>query len=267
MKIDNELIDNYVRNFSPTNYADILIRTQNLVDKLSSINKLPKIEICWEEKPNLSIWASTNIKAREISVNLTIIRAIVELNLDSYSLSFISKLKIIAKSYFKGNLRHNDITDALIFTINNKPIECLLMLGNVQCLQYNLLLTILHEVQHILQHNTNKAEYKFMIEQDNFLRDGKYERTKSLLETDATVESLSALNNYLINKKFIDKKMTANLIGLNCFATPNPEKYVDDLLQEFNAEKKEYTPQQLNKIKKLFLNNYAKMNELYKMYR
>ena len=264
MKINNELLDEYVRNFSPTNYADILIRTQKLVDGLVKLNKLPASQIKWEEKSNLAIWASTNYSTGEITLNLTLIRAIVELNLDSYSPNFISKLKIIAKNYFKGNIRHNTVSDSLIFTINNRPIESLLLIGNKQALTYNLLITTLHEMQHLVQLNSNKVEYQFMVEQDRLMRAGEYNRFKNICEMDATAESLQVVNDYLTNKKYIDKNLIKNIIGLNCYSIKNPEKYVENIVEEFNLNK---SPQQILKIKKFCIDRLNIINNLYNLYK
>ncbi len=226
MVIDNAILNNFTKNFSATDYADIIIRTQRLVDALCTANKLKPITVAWKDFEDLSIKASSD-NAGNMFLNLTYIRAVVELNLNSYATNFVSKLKIAAKSYFKNNLRHNVVTDALIYTINNRPIECLLSLGSADDLKYILLINVLMHVQHYIQLKSTQFVYKFMRMQDAL------NPQVSLSHIDANAEVMPIIHKLFNSLAFLDKETKANLINSYIIVYPNPELTAEKIIVDF----------------------------------
>lgn len=197
---------------------------KQLVTKLIELNKLKKISLVFEKKQNLLIKASSNIDKRVISLNLNLINALETQKIDFSSKDIYN---------FKFNqIADIDLKNALKWTIENRG-DYINTIVSHNLLKQDLIVTLLHEVQHFLQHKYSgegNSFYQMLINlRDISIQDKPFNLSTSPIEIDAIYESITCFQDFLKMQNLNTQESDALLFN----AIPFEERDVKELREFF----------------------------------
>lgn len=205
-------------------------------------------------------------KDGRIEINLNRIKAISELNLNCFDKDFKQFIDGFAKKYENRQFRKTDATKCLYFSIKNRPINFVYEVGSYKTLKYDLFLTIIHEIQHMVQYSyeikqvdkksfsEDELYYTFLIflddlnKQNNFTDDNFYRP----IELNARLTSATALNDYKRSKKVKDKFLSAIIKNSILYQPITTQEYATKIKEDFNnlSQKSDFKSDIVNLINK-----------------
>lgn len=261
------------------NYRTLLADLNGLANDIVVQNDYKfKVNVSYLKHDSILMSGKVYTKDGRIEINLNRIKAISELKLDCFGKNFKNFIDSFAEKYEKGTFRKIDATKCLYFSVKNRPINFIYEVGSYKTLKYDLLLTIVHEIQHMVQcsyeikdfnrENFSEDElyYSFLIlfdeltKQNNISIDDNFYRP---IELNARLTTAKTLNDYKKKNKIRDRYLTKIIFNSLPYRSVTTEEYVSKIKNDFDKMKKNssHKPELLSLINRNWTTIQAKLSQ------
>lgn len=248
------------------NYRTLLADLNGLANDIVVQNDYNfKVNISYLKHDSILMYGKVYTKDGRIEINLNRIKAISELKLDCFDKNFKKFIDSFAKKYEKGTFRKTDATKCLYFSIKNRPMNFIYEVGSYKTLKYDLLLTIIHEIHHMVQYSyeikdfnrknfsEDELYYSFLIlfdeltRQNNLSIDDNFYRP---IELNTRLITATTLTDYKNDKKVKDKNLTQIIFNSLLYRPVTTQEYLSKIKNDFDNMKKNssHKPKLLNLI-------------------
>lgn len=217
MLINYKSFDSFLAKLDENiDYDELLKGLNKIATEIVELGKYDfKVYIVYVKHDSVLMSGNVNREEGRIGFNINRIKAILNLKLDPSDPNFKSFIDNFALDYENGKYKKTEENDALYFTVKNRPLEYVYILGSYKLIGLDLVMTVLHEIQHMVQHSflmsdpskkplvqeevyhsfaifLNKLYYKYKYTDDNYYRP---------VELNAVTVSSYTLSKYMEKSK------------------------------------------------------------------
>lgn len=268
MKVDFNRISLFLsKSYDKLNYRTLLADLNRFASEIVAQNDYNfRVNASYLKHESVLMFGKVYTKDGRIEINLNRIKAISELKLDSFDKNFKNFIDTFPEKYEKGEFRKTDAAKCLYFSIKNRPLNFIYELGSYKTLKYDLLSTIIHEIQHMVQYSyeiknfscrtfsDDELYYSFLIlfdelsKQINQFTDDNFYRP---IELNARVTTAAVLNDYIKTNKIKDKYFTKTIFNSLLYKPVTTEDYIAKIKENFEIIQKNsnHKPELLSLIK------------------